>query len=48
MIRGNTSAFIGHPLPKDSISAHGTSHQTWAPGPPPSKSGAVPTVQRVT
>jgi len=40
MIRGNTSDFIGHPLPKDSISAHGASHHTWPAGPPPSKSGA--------
>jgi len=33
MIRGNTSVFIGHPLPKDSIPAHGASHHVWAPGP---------------
>ena len=38
---GNTSDFIDHPLPKDSVSAHGASHHTWAPGPPPSKSGAA-------
>jgi len=40
MIRGNTSDFIDHPLPKDSVSAHGASNHAWAPGPPPSKSGA--------
>jgi len=40
MIRGNTSDFIGHPLPKDSISAHGASHGAGAPDPPPLKSGA--------
>jgi len=43
MIRGNTSDFIGHPLPKDPISdphmGPPTTHG--APGPPPSKSGAV-------
>jgi len=33
MIRGNTSDFIGHPLPKNSIFAHGASHHAWAPGP---------------
>jgi len=33
MIRGNTSDFIGHPLPKDSIFAHGAFHHVWAPGP---------------
>jgi len=31
MIRGNTIDFIGHPLHKDSISAHGTSHHALAP-----------------
>jgi len=36
----NTNDFIGHPLRKDSASAHGTPHPAWAPGPPPSKSGA--------
>ena len=41
MIRGNTTDFIDHPLPKDSISAYGASHHAWAPVPPPSKSGAV-------
>ena len=40
MVRGNTSDLIGHPLPKDSISAHGASHHGWAPAPPLSKSGA--------
>ena len=40
MIRGNTSDFIGHPLPNDSIAAHGASHHAWAPGPTSSKSGA--------
>jgi len=40
MICGNTSDFIDHPLPKHIISAHGASHHAWAPGPPPSKSGA--------
>jgi len=29
MIRGNTSDFIDHTLPKDSVSAHGASHHTW-------------------
>jgi len=43
MIRGNTSDFIDHLLFKDSVTAHGTSHHAWAPGPPPSKSGAGPT-----
>jgi len=38
MIRGNTSDFIDHTLPKDSVSAHGASHHTWAP---PSESGAA-------
>jgi len=33
MIRGNTTDFIDHPLPKDSVSAHGASHHAWAPGP---------------
>jgi len=33
MIRGNSSDFIDHPLPKDSVSAHGASHHAWAPGP---------------
>jgi len=33
MTRGNTSDFIGHPLPKDSISAHGAFHHAWAPAP---------------
>jgi len=41
MIRGNNSDFIRHPLPEDSISAHGASHQAWAPGLPTSKSGTV-------
>jgi len=40
MIYGNTSDF-DHPLPKDSVSVHGASHHAWAPGPPPSKPGAV-------
>jgi len=39
MIRGNTSDFIGHPLPKDSISDPQMGPPT-TPGPPPSKSGA--------
>jgi len=43
MICGNTNDFIGHPILKDSIFAHGASHHAWAPGPPPSKSGAEPT-----
>jgi len=34
MIRGNTSDFIGPPLPEDSTSAHGASHHAWAPGLP--------------
>jgi len=33
MIPGYTSDFIGHPLPKDSMSAHGASHYTWARAP---------------
>jgi len=41
MIRGNTTDFIGLPLPKDSKSAHGASHHTWPRAPPPSKSGAA-------
>ena len=40
MIRGNTSDFIDHPLPKYFESAHGASHHAWTPGLPPSKSGA--------
>jgi len=32
-INGNTCDFIDHPLPKDSVSAHGASHHAWAPGP---------------
>jgi len=31
MIGGNTIDFIGHPLHKDSISEHGTSHHALAP-----------------
>jgi len=31
MIRENTSDFIAHPRPKDSISAHGASHHAWVP-----------------
>jgi len=31
MIRGNTSDFIGHPIPQDSISAREASHHAWAP-----------------
>jgi len=46
MICGNTSDFIDHPLPKLFVSAHGVSHQAWAPGPPPSKSGAVQEVKQ--
>jgi len=41
MICGNTSDFIDHPLLKHFVSAHGASHNAWAPVPPPSKSGAV-------
>jgi len=37
----NTNNFIDHLLPKDSVSAHGTPHHAWIPGPPPSKSGAA-------
>jgi len=33
MIRGNTSDFIDHPLPKHFVSARGASHHAWAPGP---------------
>ena len=40
MMCGNTSDFIDHPLPKHLVSAHGASHHVWAPGPPPSESGA--------
>ena len=40
MTCGNTSDFIDHPLPKHFVSAHGASHHAWAPGSPPSKSGA--------
>ena len=40
MIRGNTIDFIGHPLPRHFVSAHGASHHAWDPG-PPSKSGAA-------
>jgi len=40
MICGNTSDFIDHPLHEHFVSAHGASHQAWAPGPPPFKSGA--------
>jgi len=40
MTCGNTSDFIDHPLPRQFVSAHGASHHVWAPGPPPSKSGA--------
>ena len=29
MISGNTSDFIDHTLPLDSVSAHGASHHTW-------------------
>jgi len=29
MIRGNTSEFIDHPQPKDSVSAHGASDHDW-------------------
>ena len=32
-IHGNTGNFIYHPLPKNSVSAHGASHHAWAPGP---------------
>jgi len=31
MICGNTCNFIGHPTPKDFISAHGASYHAWAP-----------------
>jgi len=41
MIHGNTSDFIDHPLPIHFVSVHGASHHAWAPGPPPSKSGAA-------
>jgi len=41
MTCGNTSDFIDDPLPKDFVSAHGASHHAWAPGTPPSKSGAA-------
>jgi len=37
---GNTSDLIDHSLPKHFVSAHEASHHAWAPGPPPSKSGA--------
>jgi len=47
MICGNTSNFIDHPLHEHFVSAHGTSHRAWAPGPPPSKSGAVSSHLRV-
>jgi len=40
MICGNTGDFIDHPLPEHFVSAHGASHNAWAPCPPPSKSGA--------
>jgi len=40
MICGKTSDFMDHSLPKHFVSAHGASHHVWAPGPPPSKSGA--------
>jgi len=40
LIRGNTSDFIDHPLPKYSFSARGASHHACVPGPPGSKSGA--------
>jgi len=40
MIGGNTSDFIDHPLLKDSVTAHRTSHHAWAPVLPPSESGA--------
>ena len=33
LIRGNTSDFIDHPLPKHFVSAPGASHHAWAPGP---------------
>jgi len=29
----NTTDFIDHPLPKDSVSAHAASHHAWAPVP---------------
>jgi len=41
MTRGNTSDFIDHHLPKDSLPAHGASHHTGSPGHLPSKFGAV-------
>jgi len=41
MIRGNTSDFIGHPLPKVSISdSRMDLPPRLGPGPPPPKSGA--------
>jgi len=40
MVCGYTSDFIDQPLHKHFVSAHGASHHAWAPGPPPSKSGA--------
>jgi len=40
MICGNTSDFIDHPLPEHFVSSYGASHHAWAPGPPPSQSGA--------
>jgi len=40
MMCGNTIDCIDHPLPKHFVSAHRASHHAWAPGTPPSKSGA--------
>jgi len=42
LIRGNTSDFIDHPLPKHFVSTHGAFHNAWVPGPHRlNKSGAA-------